>query len=300
MTPPSPARHPAPVPNCLVACRDTLGEGAFWDDRDGTLIWVDIYGCLVHQWTADTNTTRSWTMPERIGFVLPRRRGGYIAGLKSGLAFLDLPAGTLTPVSNPEPNQPDNRFNDGKCDSQGRLWAGTMDNVMVNPTGKLYRYEADLRHAVADDGYIVTNGPTFSPDERTLYHTASVTRTIFAFDLEPRSGALSRKRVFHQFAPAYGYPDGMATDTDGGIWVAMSGSSRLVRLSPSGEIDREIPMPVTRPTSCVFGGPGYRTLFVTSATVLLEEAVLAREPLAGALFSLEVGVQGFAGNRFAG
>jgi len=286
-------------PRCLVSCRDVLGEGAFWDERDGTLIWVDIYECLVHQWSAATQVTRTWTMPERIGFVLPRRGGGYIAGLRSGLSWLSLPEGTLTHLAQPERDRPGNRFNDGKCDAQGRLWAGTMDNAMVHPSGALYRCDPDLRITRADDGYIVTNGPTFSPDERTLYHTASVTRTIYAFDLDPH-GTLSRKRVFHQFAPEYGYPDGMATDTAGCIWVAMSGSSQLVRLTPGGAIDRCVPMPVTRPTSCVFGGADFATLYVTSATVLLDAEVLAREPLAGALFALDVGARGFPGNRFGG
>ena len=266
-------------PRCLVACRDVLGEGAFWDERDGTLIWVDIYQCLVHQWSAATQATRTWTMPERIGFVLPRRQGGYIAGLHSGLFWLSLPEGTLTPLAQPERQRPGNRFNDGKCDGHGRLWAGTMDNAMVQPSGALYRCDPDLSITCADDGYIVTNGPTFSPDERTLYHTASVTRTIYAFDLDPQLGTLSRKRVFHQFTPEYGYPDGMAPK-----------SSRM----------RRRPVPVTRPTSCVFGGPDFATLYVTSATVLLDDAVLAREPLAGALFALDVGARGFPGNRFGG
>jgi D-xylonolactonase len=300
MPAPSASSRPAPEPRCLVDCRCILGEGAFWDELAGTLLWVDIYGHMVFEWTAATGATRSWQLPAAVGFVLPRRSGGYVAGLGNDLAYLELPSGQLTILGSPAPDRAGNRFNDGKCDAQGRLWAGTMDDGLQEPTGALYRYDSARAWTTVDDGYVVTNGPTFSPDERTLYEVASITRTIYAFDVDAASGRLSRKRVFHQFTPEFAYPDGLATDVDGCVWAAMSGSSQLVRLTPTGSIDRCLPMPVTRPTSCVFGGPGFSTLFVTSATVMLEPDVLAKEPLAGGVFALDVGVGGLVGNRFVG
>jgi sugar lactone lactonase YvrE len=145
-----------------------------------------------------------------------------------------------------------------------------------------------------DQGYGVTNGPTFSPDGATVYHTDSLDRTVFAFDLTD-DGALTNKRLFLRFEDSWGYPDGMCTDADGGIWIAHWGGSRVSRFSPDGRLDRSIALPASQVTSCAFAGPQMDRMFVTSAAVRVES-----EPLAGALFEVESGTRGFAPMLFAG
>ena len=232
-------------------------------------------------------------MPERIGCIAPQRGGGFIAGFKSGLALLDLDTGDISPLAIPEPDFPGNRFNDGKCDDRGRFWAGTMDDAVVAPSGWLYRLDPDGQCQAMDGPYVCTNGPTFSPDFRTLYHTDTIGRTIYAFDLS-REGALARKRVFARFDPADGYPDGMTTDRDGFVWVALWGGWRITRFAPDGRIDRIIRLPVAQVTNCAFGGMELDTLYVTSAREGLDAAALARQPLAGGLFEIRTQAIGLA------
>ncbi len=177
-------------------------------------------------------------MPEPIGFIAPRRRGGLVAGLRSGFHLIDLPEGRVTPIGNPEPDRPGNRFNDGKVDPMGRLWAGTVEFGCTEPTGAFYRLDPDHRWHRMDDGYIVTNGPAFSPDGSILYEADSERRVVYAYDLDLAGGAISNRRPFVIFAEDDGVPDGMTVDRDGHLWVAHWGGSRVSRFRPDGTLDR--------------------------------------------------------------
>jgi sugar lactone lactonase YvrE len=284
---------------CVWDAQATLGEGPIWDDEARTLYWVDILGQKVHCYSPAEDDRRSWSLPEPVGCIAQRRRGGFVAGLKSGFAFLSLEGPRIEPIGSPEPDLPDNRFNDGKCDSRGRFWAGTMDMKESEPTGWLYRLDSDGNWTRTDGGYRVTNGPTFSPDYRILYHTDSAGRTIYAFDVT-EEGRLVNKRVFASFQKRDGFPDGMTTDSEGCLWVAMWGGWGVNRLTQDGKLDRRIELPVSQVSSCVFGGPELDLLYITSASIGLDTRQRSGEPRAGGLFRVPAGVRGLPTQRFAG
>lgn len=275
--------------------RDRLGEGPVWVPERGRLFWVDIEAPALRWLDLASDETGTRPFPEPIGWIIPRAgRRDFVIGLKSGFALFDLEADHVTPIGNPEPDCPDNRLNDAKVDSAGRIWAGSMHQPETAVSGALHRLDPDLTWRRMDGAYGVANGPTFSRDGRILYHSDSAARTVFAFDLSA-DGTLTGKREFLRFPEAWGWPDGMTTDADGCIWIAHWGAGRISRLDPEGCLLRAIALPATNITSCAFAGPGLDRLFVTSASRGVEH-----EPSAGALFELDVGVTGLPPRAFGG
>ena len=286
-------------PTCIWPASALLGEGAFWDERDGAVYWVDIKAPAVHRYTPASGEQRSWKMPETIGCIARRESGGFVAAFKSGFAFLDLDSGKIEPIGNPEHGFPGNRFNDGNCDALGRFWAGTMDDDLKQPTGWLYRLDAERHWVRTDGGYICTNGPAFAGDGRTMYHTDTLGRTIYAFDLDA-AGLPTRKRAHIRFAEADGYPDGMTVDAGGCLWVAHWGGWRVTRFRGDGSVDRVVRLPVAQVTRPAFGGAGLATLYITTASTGLTPEERAGQLLAGGLFACETDVRGLPAGRFAG
>ena len=284
--------------------RCLLGEGCVWDVAGQRLLFVDIKQPAVHAYTPTTGATQRWAMPEKIGWLLPRRQGGWLAGLASGVATLTWPAGgdaatdpELTWLHRLHERGSPMRLNDAKADARGRLWFGTMNNQdEQQPVGRLYRLDADGTLHVVDEGYHVTNGPTFSRDGRTLFHTDSVQRRIYAFDVDDR-GALHRKRVWKRIEGGdteEGYPDGMCTDVDDHLWVARWGAGCVTRLDPDGREVARIATGAPRTTNCAFGGPAFADLYITSARIGLDAAALAAAPDSGALFVARAAGRGCA------
>jgi sugar lactone lactonase YvrE len=229
-------------------------------------------------------------MPSQIGSFAPRQAGGFVVALQTGLAFFDASTGLFEPVVDPESHLPQTRFNDGKCDRNGRFWAGTMGTVDGQPAGALYRFDGDhTLHTMRQD-VAVSNGLGWSPDNRTMYYADSPTYNIYAFDFEPETGIISNERVFAHHER--GFPDGLTVDAEGYVWSARWDGWQVIRFAPDGSIDRVVEMPVQRPTSCIFGGPKLSLLYVTSASVGLSQAELAKQPEAGNLFVVETGVVG--------
>ncbi|MGQ0676776.1 MAG: SMP-30/gluconolactonase/LRE family protein [Rhodospirillales bacterium] len=286
-------------PLCVWPAAALLGEGAVWDERDRAVYWVDIKAPAVHRYTPGTGDKRSWKVPEIIGCIARRRGGGFVAAFKSGFVFLDLETGAIERIDNPEPGFPGNRFNDGNCDPSGRFWAGSMDDDLKRPTGWLYRLDAERRWTKTDGGYICTNGPAFTGDGRTMYHTDTLGRVVHAFDLDAH-GLPTRKRPHIRFAEDDGFPDGMTVDAEGRLWVAHWGGWRVTRFRNDGTAEFAIRLPVAQVTRPAFGGPGLTTLFVTSASIGLTAEERAQQPLAGGLFACETGVRGLPGRQFAG
>jgi sugar lactone lactonase YvrE len=202
-------------------------------------------------------------------------------------------------IGNPEPHLPGNRGNDGKLDRVGRFWAGTMDRAEAADSGSLYRLDIDLSWQCIDTGYRVTNGPAFSRDGRTLYHTDSARQTVYAFDLAP-DGAARQRRVHLQFGAGAGYPDGMTVDAQDCLWIAFWDGWCLRRFAPDGQQIAELPVPVQRPTSCSFGGADLDQLFITSASRGLTPAQMAGQRQSGGLFMLRPGVRGLPDTAFGG
>ena len=235
----------------------------------------------------------------RVGSLAPRKSGGFIGGTEDGIAIIDPATDRFEIVAEPEQELPDNRFNDGKVDRRGRFWAGTMDDRERQASGTLYCVEADLSWAAVDGSYRVTNGPAFSPSGKVMYHNDSARRVTYAFDIDV-AGQAGNRRDFLQFGDGDGYPDGMTVDSEGCLWIAFWDGGCVRRFSPTGDWLQTIEMPVTRPTSCAFGGRDLDRLYITSASVGLDESDRGLQPNAGGLFMVIPGVQGVEEIPFAG
>lgn len=272
-----------------------LGEGPVWVDHDSALYWVDIKGYAIHRLSWPSAACQTWSTNYQFGTIHPTLDGRFIGACDNGIHLVSLPPLSDTAetelIIDPEATLPNNRFNDGKIGPDGAFWAGTMDDLEVDASGSLYRLSPEGVCDVVDTGYIVTNGPAFSPDGRTLYHTDTFACVIHAFDLGP-SGAARNKRPFIEIPDGDGYPDGMCVDNEGCLWVGHWGGWRITRFSPKGQMMCYLDMPVANVTSCVFGGADLKTLFITSAATGLGEAELLDQPDAGGLFAVNLDVAG--------
>jgi L-arabinonolactonase len=282
-----------------IESKDSLGEGPVWSESEGALYWVDIDRQLLQRWDSVSGERRIWEMPSAIGSFALRESGGCIVALRTGLASLDFASGEVVPIVDPEPDKPTTRFNDGKCDRQGRFWAGTMDEEYPNLRGSLYRLDSDLGLHRMRGSVGISNGLGWSPDNRTFYFTDSVKHTIYVYDFDPETGDIAHERIFAQTPEEY-VPDGLTVDSEGCIWSAKWDGWKIVRYAPNGSIDLEVSLPVQRPTSCTFGGPGMNLLFVTSARIDLSNEELSRQPLAGSVFVIETRVKGIPEPKFLG
>lgn len=269
----------------------TVGEGPVWAVTEEALYWVDVPAGVLHRFVPASGATRSWQLPAELGSIALRAGGGAIAALRSGFCLLNLDTGEVTALEDPEAEQSRTRFNDGKCDRLGRFWAGTMDVEERAPLGALYRFEGRGRCQRVLGGVGLSNGLGWSPDDRTMYHTDSLTGVITAYAYDVDSGSLSAPRPFVVDRPP-AVPDGLTVDAVGCVWGVKWDGWRVVRYTPDGRVDREITLPVQQPTSCAFGGSGLDVLFVTSAREGLGPAALAEQPLAGSIFAIDAGIQG--------
>ncbi|HEY8612512.1 MAG TPA: SMP-30/gluconolactonase/LRE family protein [Roseomonas sp.] len=294
------AKIPQPDIAVVHEGADLVGECPMWHPTEGRLYWVDTRRPALQRLELD-GTVRRWAMPSNIGSYVFRRGGGLVAGLKQGFAAVDLETGAVTPILDPEPDRPENRLNDGRCDRRGRYWCGSRDPTDENPGGSLYRLDPGLSCERMDTGFIVSNGMAFSPDDRTLIFGDSRGETMWRYDLDLDSGRIGNKQVFLSTAGVPWRIDGATFDAEGYYWCALIGDGSIGRFDPQGRLDRIVRLPVSHPTMCNFGGPDLDVLYVTSGTVFLSEAERARQPLAGALFALlGLGVRGVPEPLFAG
>ena len=285
---------------CIWEIPAQLGEGPLWVAAENALYWVDIRRQQVHRLLVDSGEKYTWTFDQPVTSLALRQAGGFVGTVRAGFAAIDFATQTITPIVLPEDHLPGNRFNDGKVDSHGRFWAGSMDNGGKEATGSLYRLDPNLTVHQMDSGYTITNGPTFSTDGQTMYHNDTVKRTIYAFDLH-NDGTVGGKRPFIQLTdPAEGYPDGMTVDSQNCLWLAHYAGARLTRYSPTGKVLQVVPLPVPNVTSCTFGGPTLDTLYITTACQEMSPAEMAQYPLAGSLFSYQPGVTGLPTPFFKG
>jgi len=278
------------TPECIWNVGAHLGEGALWHAPTQSVWFVDIKDRRIHRCDAGGGARQSWDAPGQPGFVVPAADGGMICALEDGLYRFDEVGGVFSPLLAVERELPGNRFNDGHVDAGGTLWFGSMDDGQAQPTGALYRLGADGTLARADDGYVITNGPAISPDGKTLYHTDTPLRRVYAFDLR-EDGTLMNKRVFLQL-PEGSRPDGMAVDSAGDLWIALFGGGRIERYTADGRLAGAVDFPCTNITKLAFGGADLRTAYVTTAWKGLSPARRAEQPLAGGLFAFRVETPG--------
>jgi sugar lactone lactonase YvrE len=282
----------------LLDSKSMLGEGPVWDARIGRIAWVDIMAGRLHL-TAPNAETSTIDLPGPVGCVVPRTSGGWLVALADGFwAVAD--DGTTERLVDIQSGRPELRFNDGKCDPQGRFWAGSMALDFQPAAGALYRLDPDLSVHRMIDETTISNGLDWSLDGRTMYYVDTPTGRIDQFDFDGATGAIDERRPFVTIDPADGSPDGLTVDAEGGIWLALWDGWRVRRYLPDGSIEREIRLPVSEVTCPVFGGPDLDELYITTAWEELTEEQHAAEPLAGGLFRARPGVRGRPPTPFAG
>lgn len=271
---------------------DLVGECPLWHPTEQKLYWVDTRRPAIQRLEANGSVT-VWDMPTNIGSIVFRRNGHLIGALKNGFCEINLATGAVEIIVDPEPNLPENRLNDGKCDTKGRFWCGSRDPSDTNPGGSLYRLNPDYSCKKMDSGFIVSNGMAFSPDGKTMVFGDSRGETVWKYDLDPDSGEIHNKRVFISTTGVPWRIDGATFDSEGYYWCALVGDGSIGRYDPDGRLDRVVRVPVTHPTMCNFGGPDLDILYVTSGTVFLNEVQKIQQPLAGSLFEIHgLGVTG--------
>jgi len=281
-----------------IDIRAELGEGPLWDATRGILWWVDILGAAVHAFDPATGTDRAIPVGEHVGTVVTRRNGGLLVALRSGLAACDPASGRLERWADPECGRPDLRFNDGKCDPQGRFWAGTMAYDTTAGAGNLWRLDPDRSLHRMLSGVTISNGVAWDAGRGWFYHIDSPTRCISVFDFDAPSGAIAHRRTAITCTAADGFPDGCVLDAEGLLWVAHWGAGQVVRWDPrSGRAVQRIRVPVDQPSAVALVGT---RLFITSARTGLTPERLAQQPLAGGIFTTDVGVPGAPVHAFAG
>jgi sugar lactone lactonase YvrE len=286
-----------PQAELVVDARHGTGESPVWHVGEQALYWVDIPARALWRWDAASGHLNSWLAPEMLACIAwGGRPGRWIAGMESGIFELQtegiaLQTKLLAPVAHASQNM---RFNDGRCDRQGRLWAGTMvmNMGLASAAGALYRYDAAGLQRVMD-GLITPNGLGFSPDGRVMYLSDShpSVQSIWAFDYDTDSGTPSKRRLFVDMNVYPGRPDGAAVDAEGCYWICGNDAGLIHRFTPAGKLDCSLAVPVKKPAMCAFGGAGLDTLFVTSIRPG-GDVDLSDQPLAGSVFALRPGVRG--------
>lgn len=271
-----------------------LAEGIHWDPVRQRLFWVDILHPWLYWFEPASRQAGRIALQEPGCWLVGSAGRLLLLGMCRSIGWLDPDTGLVTPFEiaqlNTEPAG--NRLNDGGADRQGRLWFGTMDNAEQAPTGQLYRLDHRGLSCV-DTGYVVSNGPVFSADGRYLFHASSASREIYRFDVSA-DGDLSDKQCFIRFTPAHGFPDGMALDAAGGLWVAQWQGGGLCRFDANGLLTNRVTLPVSNVTNLAFAGPDLRQLYITTARVGLTAVQLQQQPLAGRLFRFDVAIPGVA------
>jgi sugar lactone lactonase YvrE len=281
----------------ILAIRNKLGEGPLWHAEEGLLYWVDIDGhCFYRMDPASSDPPQRFNVGLPLGALAFRASGGLVLATKDGFAFWDEVGLELDFIVDPEADKPSSRFNDGAVDRHGRFWAGTLGDGTNNA---LYRLDPDGSLQTMETNIGVSNGIGWSPDNQTMYYADSPRQTIYAYDYDAATGAISRRRDFIHDPDEPGFPDGLTVDSNGFIWSARWGGWSLLRYDPQGRLERKIPMPVEYPTSCIFGGADLDELYITSAWTALGETRKDEQPLAGDLFRLKTTVSGLPEPKFA-
>lgn len=284
---------------CKAAAQ--LGEGPLWDWREECLWWVDILGQSLHRYDPVSGKSTQFDVGRLIGTVVVRESGGLVLACADGFQAFDPATLSLEALGDPEANLPGNRFNDGKCDPRGRLWAGTMSIEEKPGQGTLYSLEpaGDIRRRLG--GVTVSNGIVWTADESTMYFIDSPTRRIDAFDYDGASGDLTNRRCVIEVPAELGFPDGMAIDAAGMLWVGMWGGWHVVTFDPrTGREVSRLRLPTANVTACAFGGPDLQDLYITTARVGLSPDELRGQPRAGDLFRVRTEATGVRSTVYSG
>jgi len=274
-----------------------IGEGPIWDDRFGVLRWVDLSAGLVLGHHPVDGPLPTIELGQPVGFVVPTGAADLLAGVRDGFARVS-PDGSMRIDQAVAAEPPGMRMNDGKADPAGRVWAGRMRAEDPGPEGALYRLDADWSIAPQLDGLTIPNGIGWSPDGRRMYFTDTTRGRIDSFAYDPSSGEATDRRPFAEIPATAGQPDGLTVDEDGCVWIALWHGAAVHRYTPAGRLDTIVRTPALQTTSCVFGGPDRRDLFITSACVGLDARERTDYPRSGRVFTCRPGVAGLRTDAF--
>lgn len=277
--------------------RSHLGEGPVWDEQAQQLIWVNLIKGEVHRFDPATGTDSHLAVGTPVGAAALRDAGGYVLAVENGFATLS-EAGELSTLVDLGLGHT-HRANDGKCDRFGRLWAGTNAYDFTPGESTLWRLDTDSSATAVVTGLTLANGLDWSPDNATMYLIDTMAATLWAYDFDGGSGTLSGRRALVEFAEGE-LPDGMTIDAEGYLWVAMYSGGEVRRFAPDGRLERRIPVPVANPSSCAFGGPDLRDLYITTGHQLDDPSSLGPDNHLGSLFVCRPGVAGLPAGRYAG
>ncbi len=286
----------------VLTVHNRLGEGPVWSVDEQALYWVDIVEQCFWRLVPATGVHERIDVGVSIGVLALRTSGGIVMATRQGFAFWEPETRQIKFLVNPEEGKPYMRFNDGAVDCMGRFWAGSMldDEGQQKQVGTLYRLDPDGSVQAMEHGVGIPNGIGWSPDNRTMYFTDSMTRTIYAYDFSIIDSTLSNRRVFVSPAEEMGSPDGLCMDEQGYIWSACWDGAKIVRYDPQGNIERIIEVAALRPTSCIFGGPKLNELYITSSAANLSEEQLKQYPYSGDLLRLRTEFRGLERYKFGG
>lgn len=299
--PESLGREPTPI----IRARSILGEGPRWHTGEGRLYWVDIAERTMMRWNAASGVIDHRSFDAPVACFAFRAGGGMVLGMKDGCALIDGWDDSPRPFG-PQllADRPNHRLNDGRTDPAGRFWVGSLNGAKDANDASLYCLDRHGNLGEIEGGMTTCNGAAFNADGRQFAHSDTPSHMVRLYDCDPDNGKLSHRRILHQFTPGVGRglgrPDGGSFDADGCYWVAMFDGWRVVRLSPTGDVLVDMPLPVQRPTMIAFGGADLCTAFVTSATTGLDAAALDAQPHAGDVFAFRVDVPGVPEPLFAG
>ncbi len=273
--------------------RARVGEGPVWVASDKALWWVDIRSCELHR-TDEHGADAVYNVGAPVGFAVPRDAGGFIIGTTDGLCSFDPGTNALAAFGLPT-LAPGVRFNDGKCDARGRLWCGTMPDDEKNPEGALYCLTPEgLSTKVTD--VTISNGLGWNAGNDQMYYIDSALRRVDVFDYNINTGEIANRRPLAHAADVT-YPDGMAVDAEGGLWVAHWGGFRVSRYDPiTGKETDRVDTGARYTSSCCFGGEDMRTMFITTAGQKDE----ADDPLGGSVLAVRMPVAGMKVGAYAG
>jgi sugar lactone lactonase YvrE len=274
-----------------------LGEGPLWNPADNQLYWIDLIGKRLYRGNPLTGEVKSKTLPYRCARVTLCTDGSLLFSFTRGLAFGSYGSDHYTPFAASELISPQERYNDAACDSRGRLWTGTYDVDLKEPLGGIYCFEGYKASREAT-GVRLANGLRWSPDERTLYFADSRPGQLWAYEFDVDDGHVGSRRLLVDYTDTGVKPDGLATDTDGCIWIAEVHRSRVARYTPEGRLDCVVELPTRRPTSVSFGGADRKTLYITTRCDGMTEGDFEIEPRAGCVFAAASPAAGLAEHAF--